>query len=250
MSRFFVHEDQVRDGRFVITGSDAKHIGRVLRLRVKDEITLVTHDGRGYLGTIESVEREQVSGSIQPDAGGNTEASVEITLIQGLPKGNKMELIIQKATEIGVVRIQPVLTQRAVARWDGEGTGHKIVRWQKIAQEAAKQSHRHRIPVVEEPLPWEEFLTRDKGRWDLRILPWEGTKDGSLKALLTSTGHYHHVQILIGPEGGLSPEEVAFAMEHGARPISLGPRILRTETAGLVTAAVVLYEAGDLEGRS
>jgi len=180
----------------------------------------------------------------------DTEPPIEITLVQGLPKSDKMDFIVQKVTELGVKRIIPVITQRTIIRLGKEKAQVRRIRWQRIALEAAKQSGRAIIPEVREVIPFIQALNNLNGE-SLNLIPWEEETSTSLKEVLKHhTSHIPHpvsqITVFIGPEGGFTPEEVRAAREKGALPVSLGPRLLRTETAGLVTLAMILYELGDM----
>ncbi|MBO8141411.1 MAG: 16S rRNA (uracil(1498)-N(3))-methyltransferase [Firmicutes bacterium] len=252
MHRFFLPRLEATPGRpirpdteVLLEDPDARHITRVLRLRPGDRIVLC--DGRGFdydavvvrTGASSVIARV---GAHRPSPG---EAPLFVTLVQGVPKADKMDLIVQKAVEVGVGRIIPAFTERTVVRWDAGKADARRRRWQRIAAEAAKQSGRGRVPEVAAAVPLREIWRRpDLGTV---IVPWEEARGAGLRRALAGVPR-GPVTLVIGPEGGLSRQEVDDAVGRGAFPVTLGPRVLRTETAGLVAAAIVLYEWGDLGG--
>lgn len=247
MARFFVQSDSVENKMITITGPDVKHISKVLRLVPGDKIGVSTGNGREFEAVIREITTKEVISEIVTEKQVSTEAEVRVNLYQGLPKGDKMELIIQKSTELGVSRIIPVISERTVVKLDGKKAGERRMRWQRIAEEAAKQSRRTAIPQVEEPVEFETALEQ-LGDNQLVIMPWEEQKSGGIKQLLKNNTDLNEISIFVGPEGGFSQKEARTAGEKGVHLVTLGPRIMRTETAGIVTAAIVLYEFGDLGG--
>lgn len=247
MARFFVSENSIENNTVTITGPDVKHISKVLRLNPGHHVSVSTGAGREFEAVIREITGKTVICDIVEEREILTEPPVKITLFQGLPKGDKMELIIQKGTEIGVSRIVPMICERTVVKLDGKKAGDRRVRWQRVAEEAAKQSRRTAVPEVAEPVSFESVLRelKDAG---LAVMPWEEQKSGGIKQLLQNNRKTGHVAILIGPEGGFSHQEAEQAIRAGIQLVTLGPRIMRTETAGIVTAALVLYELGDLGG--
>ena len=236
MHRFFTSE--ISNGRAVITGDDVRHIGRVLRLRRGDRVQLCDGAGKDYDAAITEVTDQLVTlslGAAYPSAG---EPACEVTLFQCLPKTGKMETIVQKCTELGVCTLVPVLSKRCVAQ-PGGNFENKRVRYQKVAEEAAKQSRRGRIPEIKGILPLDQV---DPAAFDLFIVAYEDEKNVTLKSVLKKNRALSRVGLFIGPEGGLEPEEAALLEGKGARCVSLGARILRTETAGMAALAMILYE--------
>lgn len=233
-----------------LTGSDAEHIARVLRLARGDRIVVCDGQGSDYEAELLTVNPARVAARVlsrQPSRG---EPPVFLTIVQGIPKGDKMDLVVQKAVEAGASRIVPVFTARTVVVWDEAKSETRWRRWQRIAYEAAKQAHRGRVPQVAPPVSLPAFLAargEEEDDFGHVIVPWEEARGRGLRAVLRGLSP-GPVTVLIGPEGGLSPEEVAAAEERGAHIVTLGPRILRTETAGLVAATIILYEWGDLGG--
>ena len=224
MHRFFIPKPYKQEMQ--ITGRDAHHIMDVLRMGTGDQLQVVADDGA----------KEILRETHEPD--------VRISLLQGLAKGEKMELIIQKAVEIGVVEIFPLAMDHSVVVLDRSKAGKKTERWQKIAEAAAKQSKRDVIPAVHEVMKLSQVLQEEK--WDLLVIAYESENRISLKEVLQAHKNAKSIGVIIGPEGGLSNEEVKAAQEAGGIAVSLGRRILRTETAGLVAAAAILYETDNL----
>lgn len=249
MTRFFISSDQIKDNSVTLKGEDRHHFLNVLRQGPGDEITVLNGKGEEYLVRITGVTADQVNGEIVSQVERQTEPRVKITLVQSLPKADKFEWILQKNTELGVSRFQPVFTERSNIKLDQATQGRKLERWNKIIREAAEQSGRQIIPVLEPIRRWSEMLACLSGE-GLVLIPWEGEAGQSLKQVLERQPEIPgSVTVLIGPEGGFSLKEVEEAKERGAIPVTLGPRILRTETAGLVVFSALLYHFGDLDHR-
>jgi len=246
--RFFVEPNQISDKFITITGSDVQHILKVLRLGEGAILNVADGTGMEYKGSIVDKGKDFVRLSVIGMYYNSTESPVEVTLFQGLPKGDKMELIIQKCTELGVKKIVPVSCQRSIVQLRPDKAEQKRTRWQKISEEAAKQSRRSLIPEITQVQTLEEALKNIK-QDEVFLIPWEEEKANNLRDVIQPLkGRCRKVSILIGPEGGLTCEEVALAKDAGGSTVTLGPRILRTETAGLTVVAIVLYELGDLGG--
>ena len=205
---------------------------------------VVADDGISFLGVITAVSTNTVTVSAKEILRETHESDVRISLLQGLAKGEKMELIIQKAVEIGVAEIFPLAMDHSVVVLDRSKAGKKTERWQKIAEAAAKQSKRDMIPDVHEVMKLSQVLQEEK--WDLLVIAYESENRISLKEVLQAHKNAKSIGVIIGPEGGLSNEEVKAAQEAGGIAVSLGRRILRTETAGLVAATAILYETDNL----
>lgn len=242
MARFFIEPGQVTGNQATIAGEDAQHIARVLRLRAGDELEVVAA-GRAFLARITAASTSLVTAELVKQLIKNSESPLEINLYQGLPKGDKLELIIQKATELGVSSITPVLTSRVVVKLKPQVIEERRNRWQRVALEAAKQSRRNAIPEVRQPLALSDLAPTDSR---LRLIAWE--EDSSPLAPVLKAYNGNTVDVFIGPEGGLSAEEVDVLRRLGFVSVSLGPRILRTETAPLAMLAVIQYQLGDLGG--
>lgn len=244
MARFFLESTAGLDGVAAIGGDDAKHIARVLRMQPGEQIELVAL-GRVYAAELLTVSPTSVTARLGAPLGQHGESGLEIHLYQALPKSDKMDLIVQKATELGVREITPVISSRVVVKLHDLSGGQKVERWQRIAAEAAKQSRRTLIPVVHSPLPLADV---PPGPDRLRLVAWEQSSR-PLQALLRNHPA-QAVDIVVGPEGGLTADEVVSLSRQGFHSITLGPRILRTETAPLALLAVLQYELGDWGGNN
>lgn len=249
MSRFFVSTGQIGNGNIHITGSDVKHITKVLRLRTGDKLTAVDGQGTEYEAQITESNVTEIICQIVAQKEVNREAPLKVTLVQGLPKGDKMELIIQKCTEIGVAEIIPVATERAVVQLDAAKAVKRRERWQRVAEEAAKQAGRTVVPVVKDVTTLADVMAGISAE-ALAIMPWEAETSLGLKEILSQYASKQEVYIFIGPEGGFAQAEVELARRHGLHIVTMGPRIMRTETAGMVALTMVLYQLGDLGGVS
>lgn len=244
MHRFFIDEKQISNDSIVILGNDIKHIKDVLRLRKDDLIQLVSK-GFVYEVAIMELEKSQIKTRILNKSKGKNEARTYIRLFQGLAKGSKMETILQKGTEIGIKEFYPLSTKRAVVKIDDKKKEkNKISRWNFIVEEASKQAKRDEIPKVGQVLSFDNMIELLKGE-DNILVPYEDEDTISIKEGLKNISEAT-INIVIGPEGGFEFEEIQRLTDIGATIVSLGNRILRTETAGLVTAALVLYEKDDL----
>lgn len=241
MANFFVDREAFLLDPIVIEGDEANHIIKVLRMKEGESLTLFDGDGNCVDGEIEKIENKMVFVKVIDRYASKTEPELKITLFQAIPKNPKMDLIIQKATELGVTKIVPVNTKRIVAKIEKEA---KIERLQKIAYEAAKQCGRAYVPIVSSPVSFDEAL-KMASAMDSGIIPYECEKDGKMSNYVSESTK--SLAIFIGPEGGFEEAEVEKAISNGVKPVTLGKRILRTETAGLIASAVALYIAGDME---
>ncbi|MDD3218885.1 MAG: 16S rRNA (uracil(1498)-N(3))-methyltransferase [Lachnospiraceae bacterium] len=241
MHRFFVKKEQIQEPYIKITGSDVNHIKNVLRMRPEEEITVSDGEKMEYRCYLESLEAEEITAHIKWKEEAVIELPSKIYLFQGLPKNDKMELIIQKTVELGVAEIIPVATKRAVVKLDGKKEAKKIERWQQISQSAAKQSKRMYIPQVKSVMNFAQALEFAKSL-DVLLIPYELAEGmNETRRIMESIKPGQSVGVFIGPEGGFAEEEVQAAMEQGAKAITLGRRILRTETAGLTTLSILMY---------
>lgn len=242
MYNFFVDENQKLNNKYVITGADFNHIKNVLRMDVGDTF-LVSDDGVSNLCAIESLESDSVIAKIIEENYNDTSLPISIYLFQGLPKGDKMELIIQKTVELGVECIVPVEMSRCVVKLDDKKKKSKVSRWQSISESAAKQSKCNRIPEISDVLTYKQALEKAKDL-DLLLVPYE-SKNGmeDTKDALSQIKSGMSVGILIGPEGGFDEKEVEQAFEIGGKVISLGKRILRTETAAITSVGMCMLHA-------
>lgn len=243
MLHIFADPSEVQGDLLTVTGPEVNHIRNVMRLKPGEEISVsIGEDGKEYRYGIETLEEDRVICRLRFVKDKDVELPVKVLLFQGLPKSDKMDLIVQKAVELGAAEIIPVSMQRCVVKLDAARAGKKIQRWQTIAESAASQSRRGVIPRVLPPMTMEEAVAYAEQNTQVRVLPYELQKDdGSTKDYLESIRAGQAVSIFIGPEGGFTPEEVELARQAGIRLISLGPRILRTETAGLAFLSWLIY---------
>lgn len=242
MPKFFVNSENINDHTITLEGENAKHIGNVLRAKKGDIITVCDGEGRDYECEITEITKKVVIAKITDIFTNDNEPDIKLTLYQALPKADKMELVIQKCIEIGVDRIVPVKTEHTVVKLDGK-EDKKIQRWNKIAESAAKQCGRGKIPVVDNVMTFKEAIS-EATNLDSAIIPYEKEREYSLKTFAKGFKG-KSIGIFIGPEGGFSNDEIDFAISKGVKSVTLGKRILRTETAGLVTSVILLYELED-----
>ena len=243
ISTFYVKNNQVNSETISIIGDDVKHIKNVLRHKIDDELEICDELGSRYFTKIKEFLENEILLEILEQSDKNTEMPVKIDLYQGLPKSDKMDLIVQKTTELGVASIIPVMTERVIVKLEKANENKKIERWNKIAAEAAKQSGRQLVPVVENVVNLEKIVEK-LSKYDIVIVPFECEKDSTLKNILKNVKNkIENIAVVIGPEGGFSEKDVA-TLEKSLNvvKVSLGKRILRTETAGLATIAMLLYE--------
>lgn len=241
MHHFFVTPEQVKEDRIQIEGSDVNHIKNVLRMKIGEELHISDGNNKKYLCEIAKVSADMVLVQIKEELASDTELPSKIYLFQGLPKGDKMELIVQKAVELGVYEIIPVSTKRAVVKLDDKKAAKKVERWNSISEGGAKQSGRNMVPKVKKVMTYKEAMQYAKDL-DVVLLPYElaeGMED--TKQCIEAVRPGMSVGIFIGPEGGFETSEVEYALEQGAKAITLGRRILRTETAGLTILSILMY---------
>ena len=247
MHRFFADERGIVENIAYLNAEDAGHALRVLRLENGDEVELVCAPAR-YLAEIDSTEDGEVRLRVTEKLR-DTEAQTRVTLYQGLPKADKMEWIVQKSTELGTGAIAPVAMIRSVVKLEGKDAAKKTERWQKIAREAVKQCARVNAPEVK--MPRKLAAMKDElNALDVLIVPWEDARDGSIADCLAPFKAKERISsgILIGPEGGIAPEEAEWLThEAGAKLVTLGPRILRTETAAIASQTIVMALRGEME---
>jgi len=265
MSRFFVDVSNIdlSANKVFITGDDVNHIKNVLREKPGGRLIACDGLGTDYYCVIENIEKGRITLAIEDSLVCSNEPPVEITLFQGVPKSDKMELIIQKTVELGINRIVPVITERTVVKFKNDkDIGSKTARWRKISMEAAKQCNRGIIPFVEEPVSFEEAAaSRQNKTPELLIIPYEKEDSVSIAEALSrfraenrsgaenkkseDTG-INKASVFIGPEGGFTEKEIEIAVKYGFKPVTLGPRILRTETAGLCVISILMHLIGDI----
>ena len=244
MQRFFVEPHQIDEAahQIHILGSDVNHISNVLRMKQGEELWISDGGKKEYRCTIEDFSSDEVLLHIIYAQEPDYELPSRIYLFQGLPKADKMDLIIQKAVELGAYEIIPVETKRCVVKLDGKKAAKKVERWQQIAESAAKQSKRMLIPNVHQVLSFKEALKYAESM-DIRLIPYELAKGmQETKEILAAIEQGQSIGIFIGPEGGFEEKEVEAAISEGAKPITLGKRILRTETAGLAILSVLMFQ--------
>ncbi|MNM10123.1 Ribosomal RNA small subunit methyltransferase E [compost metagenome] len=252
MQRYFIPKDSFSEGTVTIGGEDARHIARVMRGRPGDKLIVSDGASREALTEIAEIGEGVVTAAILEMLPMTHEPKAKITVAQSLPKGDKMEIVIQKCTEIGAAAFVPFLSERTIVQYDERKEGKRLERWRKIAKEAAEQAHRNIVPEISAPLSWKELLKSAEGyaavffcyekeeglQLRTAVAPWaERLKNGAEE---------NAVLVIVGPEGGFSEDECREAEEAGAVSVGLGRRILRCETAGMVAAACILYETGEM----
>lgn len=255
MYQFFIEESQLTGDRISILGSDVNHIKNVLRMKSGERVRVsVSDNGRSFFGAIDTIMDDEVIVHIEEEDEAGTELSNHIYLFQGLPKGDKMELIIQKAVELGVYEIIPVAMKNCVVKLDEKKAAGKLKRWQAISESAAKQSKRTLIPEIKMPLSWKEALKKAE-ELEVVLVPYENERGmEATREIMKAIKPGQSIGIFVGPEGGFAPEEIeqiapvslqeaaeASTVVEQAHRISLGRRILRTETAGLATLSMLVF---------
>ena len=247
MQKFFVKNEQIKDDTVEILGEDTKHIVSVLRLKKGNKIIICNKGLKvSYEAEIVNISNDKVECKILSKINETTESNVNVTIFQGLPKADKMEYIIQKATELGVKEIYPVAMQRSIVKIASKDKAKKINRWQKIAESASKQSGRDIIPTVQNIIRINELVSLIKN-YDIFLVAYEKEKSKDLKSVLKKVdikkdGKNLKIGVLIGPEGGISEEEIEILSRENIEIVTLGNRILRTETASLVILSNIMYE--------
>lgn len=247
MPKFFVSNNQIKENIIKIIGNDVNHITNVLRLNINDEIIICNKDmGDNYITRIIEINKDKIICQMKEKLN-KEELKVEITIFQGLPKADKMELIIQKCTELGVKEITPVSMERCVVKLDAKTEDKKVKRWQKIAEAASKQCRRNSICNI-------NYVTNIKNicnvvkDYDIILVPYEEEQKTSFKEILHSYVNAKNLKIaiVIGPEGGFDKKEIDSLKENGAKIITLGKRILRTETVAIAMTSAIMYEFNEL----
>lgn len=248
MHKFFVSKDNFEEESVIIEGDDVKHIYKVLRLNEGDKICINNCDGEEFLGEIEYINKKEVKVLILEKLAVNNESEIEVVLYQGLPKSSKMDLIVQKTTELGIRAVTPIITKRVVVKSELKEF-KKLDRWNRIALEACKQSKRSLIPSINSPIDFDDLIN-ELEEMDLVVVPYENQKGYGIKKLFNNVdkNKFRKVAIIIGPEGGFEDEEIEMLKKIGAEIVTLGPRILRTETAGFTCLSLIMYELGDVGG--
>jgi 16S rRNA (uracil1498-N3)-methyltransferase len=245
MHRFFVSPDQLSHHVVRFDEDQARQMRRVLRLRPGDRVVALDGQGKQYEVVLEEVAHARATGRLSEPAKATGEPSARLTLYQSLLRREKFEWVLQKGTEIGVAAFVPVVTRRSVVR-DAEDVGpEKLGRWRRIIREAAEQSGRGLLPSLDQAMPL-EALAGVADAHDARLIAWEGERDRTVRDALANREHPRDVALFIGPEGGYDTDEVRLVESWGGAAVTLGRRILRTETAALVGATLVLHELGEL----
>ena len=243
MSRFFVTPDSVKNGKIYAGKEESHHIADIMRLKEGDEVTVFDGSGKEYTGRIESIRNKNVIIGVDKVAVTTPKSSAEISLAQTLIKKDKIDYIVEKATELGVSEIIPIETKRAVVRPGESRKEHKLERWHKIAIEAAKQCGRTDLPCIKEIRQFEDLL-KDFCKYDGVIMPCLTEKTISLKDAVSRLKDSKKILLMIGPEGDFTPAEIARAEENGALLVSLGGLVLRSDTAAVATLAMLNYALG------
>jgi 16S rRNA (uracil1498-N3)-methyltransferase len=255
MQRYFLPPElfQPSTKLVAIEGDDAHHLQRVMRAEIGDQVICSNGVDREALVRITELGKGCVTAEVVEELPMNAEAAVEVWVAQSLPKGDKMETVIQKGTEIGAARFLPFLSERTVVQYDAKKEAKRTERWQKIAKEAAEQAHRNRVPQVTSVLTWKQLLGQAKEA-DAAWICYEKEAGQQLKPAIQEAaaagklGQGKRVLIAVGPEGGFTEQEIKQAEEAGFRSVSLGARILRTETAAMVGLTCLFYETGEMGG--
>lgn len=247
MYKFFVNQEQIAEKEVTITGQDVNHIKNVLRLGLEEKICICNREAsKSYLYKIIQIEKESIKCEILEEIADTTEANTSIHIFQGLPKADKMEWIIEKCTEIGVKEITPVAMKRTIVKLDEKDKVKRIDRWRKIAEVAAKQSQRDCIVNVNSMINFQNVFEKTK-EYDIVLVAYENETKNTLKNALSHLGREKNnkIAVIIGPEGGIDEQEIELCRQKGGMMVTLGKRILRTETAPLVIASNILYELED-----
>lgn len=245
MRKFFVENENIVEEKIFITGQDVNHIRNVLRLDALEKILVCDKSNfRNYICEIIEIKQDEIECKIIEEVKGEAEGNVELHIFQGLPKADKMELIIQKGTELGISSYIPVKLSRCIVKLDGKDEVKKIDRWNKISEVAAKQSGRDRVPLVHNLKNIKE-VSQMIDEYDLFLVAYEEEKENTLKNELINLKNKmssYKIAVLVGPEGGLTYDEVNYLKDMGAKVITLGNRILRTETVAMYIASTIMYE--------
>jgi 16S rRNA (uracil1498-N3)-methyltransferase len=255
MQRYFVAPGQMSEQAVSLSGEDARHLATVMRAKPGDEFIACSGSGRDVLARITSIDKDAVHAEIAEILPSGAEMAWQVTVAQSLPKGDKLETVIQKGTEAGAFAFQPFISRRTIVQYDERKEAKRLDRWRKIAKEAAEQSHRSLVPEIGSVCSWKQ-LAGQYADFDLVLLCYEeeGRSGKGLREILSgfrSRGEEpgpRRILLIVGPEGGFSPEEADEAAAAGGVSVGLGKRILRTETAALYALACLAYESGELGG--
>ena len=246
MRRFYLEKVNKKNGYCIITGSEARHITKVLRMVSGDRFVLMVGEGKRFQALIESIESDKIIVTLEKRLPAPSPSPIEIILCQSILRSNPMDHLIQKTSELGVNRIIPFSSTRTIVRLKGERADSRLRHWRKIAQSSAKQSDRFTPITVETPMGFHGMINGFKNADALKIIMWEEETSRDLKNLLKKSLKTQKIVYIVGPEGGFTREEIDYAMDSGFISISLGNRILRAETAAITITAITQYEWGDL----
>lgn len=248
MPKFFINQEQVNEDKINIVGQDVKHIKNVLREKIGNELTVCNiSNQKDYLCEIQEIKEEYIQCKIKKELENNVESNIKVTIMQGLPKADKMELIIQKSVELGVYEITPIEMKRCVVKLNEKDKQKKVQRWQKISEVAAKQSGRNIIPKINSIINLKNICNLVK-EYDIVLIAYENEEKATIKKELKKIKEEINndkeikIAVIVGPEGGISQEEIELLQKAGAKSITLGKRILRTETVALNVLSVIMYE--------
>ena len=250
MRRFFIENSAPTSGALAITGREARHIRNVLRMKKGEKLLIMDGKGQVFESTIAGISPKEVLVTINKDISPLPSSPIDINLAQALIKAHPMDYLIQKVTELGISSIAPFYSERTIIKIKPGCVKNKMERWREIMKSACKQCGRPALPVLNSPISFEEIIKDSPGKNTLKILLWEHEHKKDLKSLLQSTNPLPHILPVVGPEGGFSPNEINLAREAGFHIVSLGNRILRTETAAVSLVSIIQYEWGDLSIKS
>lgn len=245
MRRFYIENKHIINDTVVVKGEEARHIGRVLRLKSNDNILLFDREGNTYTGIIIDRKHEEVKVKVIDKKKRRLTNKTNVILCQAITKAKKMDFIVQKSTELGVCRIIPFFSSRCVPKWDSIKASNRVQHWQKIVTASVKQSGVREIPAVENILDFSDLIKKDFEGF-LKLILWERESELSLKKIFTSKGIPSKILFVVGPEGGFSEDEIILAKEDGFVPVGLGNYILRAETVPIAVLTIISYENGEL----
>lgn len=248
MYKFFVYENQINNEIINIVDNDVNHIKNVLRLEIGEKIEICNiEQGINYICTILEIDNKIVKCQIIHRLEDSNEPNIYLHIFQGIPKQEKMELIIQKTTELGVCEITPLVMNRCVVKLDDKLASKKILRWQKIAESSAKQSKRDKIPKINLPISIKNIYSKI-ANYDIVLVAYENEKNNNIKEVLQQIENKDNLKIaiIIGPEGGIEENEIDDLIAHNVNTVSLGKRILRTETAPITISSIIMYEFNEM----
>ena len=252
MQRYFVDAEQLQADTIYMTGDDARHLQQVMRARPGERVVVADGSGQEAVVRLLTLDKERVCGEVELRRASAGEPRVRVLIAQALPKGDKLEIVIQKGTEVGATGFLPFVSERTIVQYDAKKEAKRLERWGKIAKEAAEQAHRGAMPEISPVADWRSMLVA-VAQADAAYICYERPSGDGLRAKLTElrqrfagSSSAPAIALIVGPEGGFSEREIREAEEAGCAAITLGTRILRTETAALVGLSCVLYEFGEM----